>query len=151
MIYGERLEDLRNRIGISQKKTGELINLDSGTYSHYEKEDLIIPIKHLITLCNYFNVSLDYIFKFTDQKLYNNPKKEVNIEKYSERLKNFRKENKLTQKKLASILNTTQSVISDYEKRKRIIPTPFLYTISKKYNISADYLLGRTDSPKYLK
>ncbi len=38
MIYGKSLEDLRNRIGISQKKTGELINLDSGTYSLTKKK-----------------------------------------------------------------------------------------------------------------
>ena len=69
----------------------------------------------------------------------------------SKRLKDFRKENKITQKKLAQELNTSQSTIADYERGKNMIPTPFLYTICKKYNISADYLLGRINNPKYLK
>ena len=73
------------------------------------------------------------------------------ILKSGNRLKEFRKENKLTQTKLASILNTTQSVIADYERGRYFISTPFLYTICKKYNISADYLLGRIDNPKYIK
>ena len=59
----------------------------------------------------------------------------------------FRKSQKLTQVKLASILNTVQPVIANYEKGKNLIATPFLYTICKKYNISADYLLGKIDEP----
>ena len=61
------------------------------------------------------------------------------------RLKEFRKNNKITQEKLALILNTTQSVIAGYESGRYLIATPFLYMICKKYNISADYLLGRID------
>ena len=68
---------------------------------------------------------------------------------YGTRLKEFRKENKITQDKLASILNTNQSVIANYERGRTIIATPFLYTICKKYNISADYLLGKINTPKY--
>ena len=64
MLYNERLKYLRERAGLTQKEVGALINIDSGTYCHYEKEELLIPIKHLNTLCNYFSVSLDYIFKF---------------------------------------------------------------------------------------
>ena len=62
----------------------------------------------------------------------------------------IRNKNKLTQSKLAEILNTNQSVIANYERGRTPVATPFLYTICKKYNISADYLLGKTDSPKYL-
>ena len=71
--------------------------------------------------------------------------------RYGKRLKEFRKENKLTQSKLATILNTAQPVITNYENGKHLIATPFLYTICKKYHISADYLLGKIDNPKYLK
>ena len=38
-------------------------------------------------------------------------------------------------------------MISDYENKKKFIPTPFLYQICKKYHISADYLLGKIDHP----
>ena len=109
-----------------------------------------MPIKHLLILCDYFKVSLDYLFNFTNQNLYVK-QKETDKMILSKRLKDFRKENKITQKKLAQELNTSQSTIADYERGKNMIPTPFLYTICKKYNISADYLLGRINNPKYLK
>ena len=63
----------------------------------------------------------------------------------------IRNKNMLTQSKLAEILNTNQSVIANYERGRTPVVPPFLYAICKKYNISADYLLGKSDSPKYLK
>ena len=151
MFYNKRLESLRTRNGVTQKEAGALINLDSGTYCHYEKEEILIPIKHLNTLCNYFNVSLDYILEFSDILNYKNSQKEIDIKKSQERLKSLRKELNLTQEKLASILNISRTTITEYERGTNIIATPFLYTICKKYHISADYLLGKTNKPKYLK
>ena len=67
-----------------------------------------------------------------------------------ERLKDWRKKQKLTQTKLANALNTFHTVIVDYEHGKNLIATPFLYTICKKYHVSADYLLGKTNEPQEL-
>jgi len=61
------------------------------------------------------------------------------------RIKSFRKENNLTQEKLASILNISDGTIAGYECGNNIIATPFLYDLCKKYHVSADYLLGRID------
>ncbi len=148
-MYSEKLESLRTRIGLTQKEVGQLINLDSGTYCHYEKEDLIIPLKHLITLCNYYDVSLDYIFSFSNKKKYNNLKTNIDIATVGKNLLAFRKKYKLTQEQLAEILNTPHSVLSDYEHGKRLIPTHALFAICKKYKISADYLLGRIDKKPF--
>jgi len=62
-----------------------------------------------------------------------------------ERIKNFRKENKYTQNEIGKLLNIDHSVWCRYELGVTTIPTIFLYTICKKFNISADYLLGRID------
>lgn len=67
------------------------------------------------------------------------------------RLKEFRKENKLTQESLAQLLNVVKGTVGNYESGRALIATPFLYEICKKYKISADYLLGKIDEPKYLK
>ena len=150
-MYGTNLKALRERIGISQSKCGKLINLDSGTYCHYEQEDLLMPLKHLITICNYFDVSMDYIFGFTKIKKYKSLIKDYDIKQVGLRLKAWRKENKITQVELAKELNTTQSVIADYERGRYLIATPFLYTICKNYKISADYLLGKIERKITLK
>ena len=151
MLYKERLNELREEKNLKQKELAKVIDTDRSVYGRYEKEYQIIPIKHLNTLCNYFNVSLDYIFNFTNDKNYKGAKEEIDKNNMGNKLKDMRKENSLTQEKLADLLKTSQSTIADYERGKNYIPTPFLYTICKKYNISADYLLGKIDNPKYLK
>ena len=150
MNYGTIIKKLREEQNKTQQEIASILGIARQTYNHYEIQDSIIPLKHLNNLANYYNVSIDYIFELTKQRKYLNFKKEINIDLSKERLKSLRKEQKLTQVKLANILNTFHTVIVDYEHGKNLIATPFLYTICKKYNISADYLLGKTNDPKYL-
>ena len=144
MNYGEKLKDIRFEKNITQQQVANLLNISRSTYKDYEIQIRVLPLKHLIIICNYLDISIDYLFDFTNLKNY----KKINKELFIERFKKFRKENKITQEQLASFLNTSHSVISDYEKGKKIISTAFLFGICSKYKISADYLLGRIDRPK---
>ena len=150
MIYGERLKYLREEKELKQYELAETLKFHKNGYGQFEREETLFPIKHLNTLCNFFNVSLDYLFSFTNNKQYKNVKKEINPTLSGTRLKEFRKEHKITQVNLAKFLNTTQSNIVGYEKGNFIIATPYLFMICKKYSISADYLLGKIETPKYL-
>ena len=143
-MYKERIKSLREEHDITQNTLADIIEMSRGSYGHYENEDDIFPVKYLLKICNYFNVSLDYLFGFTDIPNYKNIH-EITKEKAIERLKEFRKENKLTQVKLASILNVANGTIANYECGRNLIATPFLYEICKKYKVSADYLIGRID------
>ena len=151
IMYKERLKNIRDNKETLQKDIAKILNIKDNTYSEYENEYKIIPIKHLSKICNYFNVSLDYIFNFTNKENYSNIRKEINKELTRNRLKELRKENNLTQEKLAKIINVAKSTISDCERMSTTLATPFLYDICKKYNISADYLLGKIDQPKKFK
>ena len=148
-MYSKRLKVIRIENNLLQKDLAKIINVSEITYTHYESEYYIMPLKYLIILSDYFNVSLDYIFEFTSD----NKKthfKNIEFKKMGMRLKEFRKENDIIQDVLAQVLNTNRSVIANYERGRTLIATPFLYTICKTYKISADYLLGRIDNPKYL-
>ena len=150
MNYNTILKIVREKYNLTQEGIADILKIDRRTYNHYETKEKIIPIKHLIVLSMYFNVSVDYLLGFTKQKQYDHVKEADKIIA-GNRLKEFRKEIKLTQVKLANILNTTFSSIAFNEKGRNFIATPFLYTICSKYHISADYLLGKVNDPKYLK
>ena len=151
MMYGNKLKDIREEREIKQKELASILNISRSMLGRYETEYAIIPINHLISLCSYLNISLDYIFNFTPKENYSSHKKTADLTAAGKRLKEIRQELKITQSDLATILNTNRSVIANYERGRTFIATPFLYTICLKYHISADYLLALTDKPKYLK
>ena len=144
-MYKENLKELRTMELISQKTVANYLNISRSAYSQYEEQYVIIPSKHLNSVCNYFNVSIDYLFSFTNTKQYRNVHKEIDKIKAGKRLKEIRNDIGLIQEELAKILNTSKSVVADYERGRYLISTPFLYTICTKYKVSADYLLGRID------
>ena len=51
----------------------------------------------------------------------------------------------LKQKALADMLNVHQTTYSDYELGRINIPMHVLHTLADYYNVSTDYLLGRTN------
>lgn len=75
------------------------------------------------------------------------------MKEYYEILRDLREDSepKLSQKKLAEILNTSQSAISDYESGKRPLPLEHLITLCKYYNVSTDYILGLPENMPYPK
>lgn len=60
----------------------------------------------------------------------------------------LREDSDLTQKQVAVLLHCSQQVYSNYELGQRDIPTDILIKLADFYNVSTDYLLGRTDNPK---
>ncbi len=63
------------------------------------------------------------------------------------RLKALRKAKNISQLKLALDLNMNQNSISRYENGEREADYNTLIKIADYFNVSVDYLLGRTDKP----
>ena len=64
------------------------------------------------------------------------------------RIRDLREDRDLTQKQVASILNCSQQVYSNYELGQRDLPTDILIKLSSLYNVSVDYILEISDDPK---
>ncbi len=64
------------------------------------------------------------------------------------RLKALRKSRNISQQKLAIDLDMNQNSISRYENGEREADYRTLIAISDYFDVSTDYLLGRTDNPK---
>lgn len=61
------------------------------------------------------------------------------------RLKELRKQNKLTQQQLAEMLGVTQAALSGWENEKFGIDNGSLLKCAKIFDVSIDYLLGRDE------
>ena len=150
MNYGIKLKDLRDLYELTQEDIAKVLKVARSTYNQYEQQYDIIPIKHLNTLCNHFRISFDYIFDFTTIKRYDDEISKIDTKISGKRLKELRKEYNLTQTKLAKKLNIANTIISEYEQGHFPISTATLYSLSNKFRISSDYLLGKTNKVKYL-
>ena len=67
---------------------------------------------------------------------------------YVIRLKELREKRRLSQITLAMELNLNQNSISRYENGEREADYSTLIAIADYFNVSVDYLLGRTDNPR---
>ncbi len=141
----KRLFDLREYKDLSQIKLADYLGITQQTYSLWEKGTKIIPLKHLNSLSNFYEISMDYIVGLTDEKNNSGIIKltELNKNEIGSRIKKIREDNNLTLRDLAKELNTTSSTISAYETGKTLILTAFAYQICIKYNVSLDWLCGK--------
>lgn len=59
--YWHRLESLRRDHDLLQKEVAGYLGIKRQQYSRYESGETQLPIKYLIALCDYYDVSADYI------------------------------------------------------------------------------------------
>ena len=144
MMIAEHLKDIRVENDLTQIQMAKILNTTQTSYNRWENSIELISLKKLTRVCNYFNTSMDYLVGITRNNI-GNGKHDLNYSIVGNNIKIFRKDNKLSQKDLATLLNTSQSTISAYEAGKTIILTAFALEIVKKYNISLDWLYGRKE------
>lgn len=63
------------------------------------------------------------------------------------RIKTLRTQRKLTQEQLGNIINVQKAAVSKYELGRAVPSTDVLTKLASFFNVSVDYLLGRTDEP----
>lgn len=69
----------------------------------------------------------------------------MGTEGFPERLRKLRKEKGLLQRELAEKLNLSRVAITHYEQGKRFPELDTLHKMADFFNVSVDYLIGRTD------
>ena len=66
----------------------------------------------------------------------------------AERMKTLREGVKLSQTKIAALVGTTQTSINRYEKEVGLPPHKTLLWYADYFDVSMDYIYGRTDNPQ---
>ena len=61
------------------------------------------------------------------------------------RIRELREDHDLTQAQVGGRINVPQRTYAYYESGQRMIPPPVLCALAELYQVSVDYLLGRTD------
>ncbi len=69
---------------------------------------------------------------------------------FSERLKELRKKNNLTQKALGEFINSSERGIQSYELEQRKPTLDVINALADYFDVSTDYLTGRADDPSVI-
>ena len=59
--YMDILRGLREDRDLTQQQIADVLGISQTMYARYERRANELPIRHLIALCKYYNVSSDYI------------------------------------------------------------------------------------------
>lgn len=139
----KNLRNSREDLELKQKDVAEFLGIHFSTVSGWETGKDTIPIGRLIDYANEYNLSLDYLFGLISKNENYYPL-DLDLELLATNLTNLRLKNKCTQDLVAQKLNTGQSAYSHYENAINVIPTTFLYGLTKIYEpFSIDELFGR--------
>ncbi len=61
LTYMEKLRGLREDNDLTQTQIADILGTSQTMYARYERGANELPIRHLITLCKFYNVSADYL------------------------------------------------------------------------------------------
>ena len=144
------IKDCREDLEMTQEELGFVFGVSRKTISGWENSNNPIPFTKLIKLCNLYGYSMDYVIGFLRRNINYNKKIKTNKEFIGKRLKEIRKDLNLSQFEFANKCGISQTTYSHYETGLNLINTMNAYAICKTYNISMDYIVGRTNK-KYIK
>ncbi|MBQ8688988.1 MAG: helix-turn-helix transcriptional regulator [Clostridia bacterium] len=68
MWYIKRMRDLREDNDKTQQDIADVLGTSQTMYARYERGANELPIHHLLTLCEYYKASSDYLLGLTDKK-----------------------------------------------------------------------------------
>ena len=142
-----RLCDLRTDKDLRQKDIADKLKVKRSTYSMWEINKSDFSIEKANELANFYKVSLDYLLGISDINT-KTENSDINFDLLCTRLKSLRKEKNLTQSQLGKSVGFAQTTYTCYENGTSRPTTFKLLYIAKYYNVSFDYLVGRSDSKK---
>lgn len=66
--YFEIIRELREDSDLTQREVADYLKTTQQVYSRYEKGINELPIRHLIALCKFYNVTSDYVLGLAKEK-----------------------------------------------------------------------------------
>ena len=67
MTYQRRLRDLREDHDKTQQQIADILGTSQTMYARYERGANELPRRHLLTLADYYGVSVDYLLGRSDE------------------------------------------------------------------------------------
>ncbi len=144
----QQLASARKYFWYSQIEVAEKLGIARTTYASYESNNRLIPSNHLYSLANFYKTSMDYLLGLNEDPI-EVEAIDLNMNIISKHLKEVIKDSNLSVTDFSKSIKASDSSMYDYINQRTLIQTYIIYDIARKYNISCDWLLGKSYK-KYL-
>ena len=145
--FMSNLRKIRTESKVSQIQLAEDIGFSNGIISLWETGLRLPSADAIIILSRYFQVSTDYLLKVTDNNstLHRIQDFDVDMTIFNNRLKELRKNKKLSQEQLAKRAGLTKTSINHWENGKCLPNANAIVALARYFGVTTDYLLGESD------
>ncbi len=154
-IFGSRVKELRIKNNLTQPQLGKEIGLSKQAINDIEHGRRETTVSKVILLARLFNTTVEYLTGETDnisrteknsviENLFSNE----TVFCLSKRLKELRTKKQSTIQEVGkeTLLGTLR--YKHIENAESNPPATYICALADYFNVSTDYLLGRTDNPK---
>ena len=142
--FQKRINELTNETEIKKVDLAKAGKFDYRSLSNALVYGIIPTTSTLIKMANYFNVSMDYLLGRTEKNDYI----ESSNETFQIRFENLCKEKGISHYKVSQDCFFDKSNISHWLSKGYLPTLEILDMITKYFNVSIDYILGRSDFRK---
>lgn len=142
-LFTDRLNELIHEQDLTNFSLSKKLNCQDDVIANWRNGKYYPNLKNLLSLSSYFNFSVDYILGLTDDEHFNKGKA---TETFANIYKSCRDKAKLTDYKVAKTCGFQQSTISKWLLNGRFPETKNLISLSKLFDCSVEFLLGRSDN-----
>lgn len=142
MSLCERFMEIRKYFGLSQSQLAKKINKTPGFISDVETGKSDISKNTINTICSTFMINENWLVKGEGDMFKSGQNvAKVDKENIGLRIKQIRKQERLTQEEFANIIGYSERQVYCVETRKSNTSAAFLKKVSSCFNVSYDWLL----------
>ncbi len=141
-IFQKRFIDIINETDYKRAELSKLIPISQSSLSNALSYGIIPSVKTLIRVADFFDISINFLLGKTNEE---NFIKSSTPTTFHQRFESLCAENEVTHYKVASDCLFDKSSISKWFSKNFIPELEILELLCDYFNVSLDYLLGRTD------
>jgi len=144
MQNGINLAKLRSKNNQTINDISKILNVSLSSYKLYETGTIPMSLEEINTLSIFYDVSFDYLLGLSNVTKRDHFRKTIDYKYLKFSIKYLRKVNKINQKNFAKELNYSISSVSRFEHNGKTVSIDYLIKIARRFNISTDYLCGKS-------
>lgn len=141
-IFKQRLIILMDEADLELPEFCKNVNISQSVIRLAVNFGIVPSVLSIIKIVEFCDASFDYIVGESDK---NDFIKSLTPTCFHERYKLLRDEKGVKDSQVASVMSFSRNFISEWMRNKTLPSIDYLKAIAKYFNVSIDYLLGRTD------